>query len=135
MRTLKGKATALARDEIAVHFQAARLISINKRVHLVVAGGPSLFKLKQTFVRDVTYTQEYPYDTVTFERAVTELQEKTRVGFNAQLNLITMVGKHIGVDGVIRFSHASLTYAGSDKSTFIVPAGGVHVGVGLRAEF
>jgi hypothetical protein len=134
-RTLKARATALPRDEVAVHFQAARLVPINRRVHLIVAGGPTLFKLKQTLVRDVTYTQDYPYDAVTFERALTELQEKTRVGFNAQLNVITMVGKHVGVDGLIRFSRTSLTYVGSDKSTFTVPAGGMRIGVGLRAEF
>jgi hypothetical protein len=135
MRTLKGTATALPRDEIAGHFQAAGLIPINKGVHLVVAAGPSIFKLKQTFVTDVTYIQEYPYDTVTFERALTKLQEKTRVGVNAQVNVITMVAEHVGVDGFVRFSHASLSFTGSDSSKFTVPAGGLRIGIGLRAEF
>jgi Bacterial SH3 domain len=135
MRTLKGTAAALPRDEIALHVQAAVLVPITKRVHLVVAAGPSIFKLKQTFVTDVTYIQEYPYDTVTFESALKKLQKKTRVGGNAQVNVTTMVAKHVGVDGFVRFSHASLSFTSSDGSKFAVPAGGLHVGIGLRAEF
>ncbi|HKY21204.1 MAG TPA: hypothetical protein VJM31_08300, partial [Vicinamibacterales bacterium] len=135
MRTLKGTATALKREEIAVHFQAAGITRINRRVHLFLGLGPSLFRLKQTIVKDVTYTQEYPFDEVSFASAQTELQERTRVGANIQLNIVTMVARHVGVDGLVRFSRASMSFTGSDGSKFSVRAGGLHVGIGLRAEF
>jgi hypothetical protein len=135
MRTLKGTSTDLPREEIDLHFQAAVLVPISKRFHLMLAGGPSSFRLKQTIVTDVTYTEEYPYDTVTFKSASTELQDKTAVGGNAQVDFIAMVAKHAGVDASARYSRATVKFKGSDGSTFTVPAGGWQVGIGLRAEF
>ena len=134
-RTLKGTSTALPRDEIALHIQVGSLATFGKHLQVMIAFGPSVFKLKETFVTDITYTQEYPYDTVTFQSARTEQQEKSRVGGNAQANIIVMMNKHIGVDGLIRYSHTMVSFAASDGSTFKVPAGGMHVGIGLRAAF
>jgi hypothetical protein len=135
MRTLNATVAALPRDEIAVHIQAARLVPVSKRLHLAVAAGPSIFKVKQTFVTDVRYTQVYPYDSVTFASASTALQQKTKVGVNAQLNVITSLTKHVGLDGLFRFSHASVSFIGSNGSKVAVPAGGLQVGIGLRGEF
>jgi len=87
MRTLKGTATDLSRDEIAVHFQAGAVAPLGRRLQVGIAGGPSFFKLKQTFVTDVAYSQEYPYDTVTYTSATTALSEKNRWGFNVQGNV------------------------------------------------
>jgi hypothetical protein len=135
MRTLTAEAKDLPRDETALHIQAAGLVRVNKRMHMVLAAGPSLFKLKQGLVTDVKYNQEYPYDVVTFQGIVSAVQEKTAAGFNAQLNVVTMVGRHVGVDGFARFSHATMTFTDAKSVAFTAPAGGLQLGVGLRAEF
>ena len=135
MRTLKGTATDLSRDEVAVHFQAAAVAPIGRRLQIGVAGGPSFFKLKQTFVTDVAYTQEYPYDIVTYTSATTALSEKNRWGFHVQGNVTVMVDRHLGVDGFVRFSQATVRFTGPDDAAFTVPVGGVHVGIGIRAQF
>ena len=135
MRTLKGTTTDLSRDEIAVHFQAAAVAPLGRRLQVGIAGGPSFFKLKQTFVTDVAYSQEYPYDTVTYTSATTALSEKNRWGFNVQGNVTYMVDRHVGVDGFVRFSQAKLRFTGPDDAPFTVPVGGVHIGIGLRAQF
>ena len=134
MRTLEGTATDLPREEIAVHFQAAMVASVGRHLQVSVAAGPSFFKLKQTFVTDVAYTQEYPYDTVTYASATTAPSEKNRWGFNVQANVTAMLDRHLGVDGFVRFSQATLRFTGSDESTFTVPAGGVHVGIGFESS-
>jgi hypothetical protein len=134
-RTLKASVTDLPRDEIALHIQAGSLVPMSRHVHLFVAAGPTMFKLRETFVTGVNYAQDYPYDTITFQNALTAQQEKTRVGINAQADVVAMFSRHVGVDGFVRFSYASLKFAASDGSTFAVQAGGVHVGISLRAEF
>jgi hypothetical protein len=135
MRTLEATAARLPREEIAVHFQAAWLTQLSRRVQFVVAGGPSLFRLRQTFVTDVVYTDTYPFDVVEFGSTSNTSEEKTAVGGNVQANVITMLNRQVGVDAVVRFSRASLRFPGSEGSTFSVPAGGVHIALGLRAEF
>jgi hypothetical protein len=135
MRSLKAEATALSRDEIALHLQAAGLVPINRRVHLFFGAGPSLFRLKQSFVTDVAYTHEYPFDDVVFDKVDTAIREKTQWGGNVQLNIITMLNRHVGLDGLVRFSRASLRFTLPDESNVAVPAGGLHVALGLRAEF
>jgi len=91
--------------------------------------------VNETFVADVAYSEEYPYDTVTFESALTATQQKTGVGGNLQADIISMVSRHLGIDGLVRFSYASLKFAGAGGSALAVPAGGLHVGIGIRAEF
>jgi len=135
MRTLKGTSTDLSRDEVAVHFQAAAVASLSRHLQVGVAGGPSFFKLKQSFVTDVAYTQDYPYDTVTYTSATTALSEKNRWGFNVQGNVTYMVDRHLGVDGLVRFSKATLPFTGPDDAAFTVLVGGLHIGIGLRAQF
>jgi hypothetical protein len=134
-RTLKAEAAALPREEIALHLQGAGRVPINQRIHLFFAAGPSLFKLKQSFVTDVAYTHEYPFDAVEFDKAVTAIQEKTQWGGNVQLNVITMLHRHLGIDGLVRFSRASVRFTLPGESNVTVPAGGLHVALGLRAEF
>jgi hypothetical protein len=135
MRTLKAEATALQREEIALHLQAAGLVPISRRIHLFFGAGPSLFKLKQSFVTDVAYTHEYPFDSVVFDKVDTTMREKTQWGGNVQLNIITMMNRHVGLDGLVRFSRASLRFTLPDETNVAVPAGGLHVALGLRAEF
>ena len=46
-----------------------------------------------------------------------------------------MVDRHLGVDGLVRFSKATLPFTGPDDAAFTVLVGGLHIGIGLRAQF
>jgi hypothetical protein len=134
-RTVTATVTGLQRDELALHFQAAWIVPISRRVELQVAGGPTLFRLEQTFVTDVNYTEEYPFDTAEFDSAVTETQQKFRWGGNAQLNIVVMLKRQVSLDGLVRYSRASVPFEAPDGSTFDAAAGGLQVGGGLRFGF
>jgi hypothetical protein len=83
----------------------------------------------------VNYTEEYPFDTAEFESAVTEKQDKFRLGANAQLNIIVMLNRQVSLDGLVRYSRASVPFEAPDGSTFDAAAGGLQVGGGLRFGF
>jgi hypothetical protein len=134
-RTVTGTVTGLQRDELALHLQAAWVQSISQRIQIQVAGGPTLFRLEQTFVTDVNYTEEYPFDTAEFDSAVTEKQDKVRWGANAQLNVVVMLNRQVSIDGLVRYSRATVPFEASDGSTFDAAAGGLQVGAGLRFQF
>ncbi len=136
-RTRRATATVagLPRDELALHLQAAWILPVGRRIQLSAAGGPTLFRLDQTLVTDVDYIEEYPFDSVVLDDAVTEIQRQFRWGFNVQVNVITMLSRHLGVDGLIRYSRATVPFDGPDESTLDVPAGGFEVGVGVRFGF
>jgi hypothetical protein len=102
-------------------------------VELVVSGGPSVFRVDQDFVSDVAYTQEYPYDTATFEGASLVRQRKTVIGGNIGGEVGWRITRHLGLAGAVRYSHASAEFAGTSAQP--VPVGGVHVGGGVRLLF
>jgi hypothetical protein len=134
-RTLEGTAEKLSREEIAGHFQLAKRAPLTRRVSFVLGAGPSVFRLKQAFVTDVTYNETYPFDSVEFRGATTTEQRKTGWGGNVQLNVVTMLSRQAGIDVLIRYSRGFVNFPGSAGSTTRVPTGGLHVAIGLRGEF
>jgi hypothetical protein len=55
-RQVNGLAGA-SHTEIGVHFQAAYWVQPSPRLEFIVSGGPSVFRIDQDFVSDVTYSQ------------------------------------------------------------------------------
>src|SRR5262249_54184827 len=80
-RQVNGTA-AVSHTEIGLHVQAAYWVQLNPRVEMVVSGGPSVFRVDQDFVSDVAYSQQFPYNTATFEGVSLVGQRKTVVGGN-----------------------------------------------------
>ena len=65
-RTLTGTADA-SHHESAIHLQAAYWFQRGAARRRLLSGGPSFMRVEQDFVSDVSYSQTFPYDTVTFE--------------------------------------------------------------------
>ncbi|MEP6918000.1 MAG: hypothetical protein ABJC89_20300, partial [Acidobacteriota bacterium] len=67
-RQISGPA-GVTHNELALHFQAAYWAPISPRVALIVSGGPTVFRVEQDFVSDVTYSHTDPYDAAAYEGA------------------------------------------------------------------
>ena len=66
---ISGDATGVKRTETAVHVQAVYLVNPGGKLRMAFSGGPTFFNLEQDLVTEVTVTEAYPYDTVTFAAA------------------------------------------------------------------
>jgi len=130
-RTVSGDASGLTRDETAVHVQAVWMVPMRERWQLALAGGPSWFSVGQDLVTDVTVTETYPYDTATFASATTVHRSRSRIGFNAGVDVSYLVRPHVGLGFGVTFSKASVPL----DDTLTVDAGGAHVAGGLRFRF
>ena len=133
-RSIEGTADA-ERSEVAAHVQFAYLVNLSPRVRLIVSAGPSVFSVEQTFVTDVKFSQEYPYDTATFTGATTQRSHASKVGFNAGADLVWMFSSQIGAGGLVRFTRASVTEDAGNGRSLSLDAGGVQVAAGVRFLF
>lgn len=134
-RTVTGDARGVTRTETAVHAQAMYLISPGGRLRFVLSGGPSFFNVEQDLVSDVTVTETYPYDTAEFGSATKTKAKGSAVAFNVGADVMWMVGKNVGVGGIVRFSRATVDLDAPNNRTVSVDAGGLYTGGGLRLVF
>ena len=133
-RSIDGTADA-DRNEVAAHVQLAYLVNLAPRVRMIVSAGPSVFNVEQTFVTDVKFSQEYPYDTATFTGATTHRSSASKVGFNAGADLVWMFSSQIGAGGLVRFARATVTEDAGNGRSLSVEAGGLQVAAGVRFLF
>jgi len=131
-RPLSGTADAF-HSESAVHVQAAYWFQPAPRVDVVVGAGPSFMRVEQDFVSDVSYTQTFPYDSVTFQSATLTREQARVTGFNAAAELGVRLVGGIGVGGVVRYSRATAAFADSGAPS--VKLGGLEIGGGLHLTF
>jgi hypothetical protein len=134
-RAVAGEATGLTRAETAIYVQALWVTPLNRRWQLAVSGGPSLFRVNQDLVGDVTIAQAYPYDTATYAGAVTERRSTSRIGVNTGVDLTYLFARHVGVGMAATFSHARAHLTSASGDPVDVDAGGAHVGGGIRFRF
>jgi hypothetical protein len=133
-REVTGDADGLSRDETGIHVQAQYHAPIGK-LHLILMGGPSFFRVNQTMVTDVNYSEEYPYDTATFTGVDSRSVEGSATGFNAGLDARWMFSRTIGVGALLRFTRATIDLETPGNRTIPVDAGGTQFGVGVRFAF
>jgi opacity protein-like surface antigen len=132
-RTIAGS-VPLERSENAVHLHALWAIPASKRLLIMVGGGPSVFSVKETLVDGVKYTETYPYDKATFDSASVTDSSASSVGYGVTVDVGYYFTRSIGVGGVVRYSHASVSLA-AHQSTVSVDAGGFEAGLGVRFRF
>jgi len=134
LRSIDGT-TDTDRDELATHIQFAYLASVGRRVRLILSAGPSVIRVEQTFVTDVKFSQEYPYDTATFTGATTRRSSASKTGFNTGADVLWMFSRQIGAGGLVRFTRATVDEDAGNGRTVSVDAGGLQVGAGIRFLF
>ena len=131
-RTLTGTADTFHRES-AVHVQAAYWFQPAPRVDVIVGAGPSFMRVEQDFVSDVSYTQTFPYDSVTFQTATLTRERQSVTGFNAGAQVGVRLVGGIGVGGTMRYSRGTATFPDTGASS--VKLGGFEVGGGLHLTF
>jgi len=132
-RTVEG--TALTRrEEVAAHVAAGWLLPLARRAELDVSAGPAFVHVHQAFVTGIAIDESYPYDTAAFRGADVSGASPTSPGIYAGADVRWMFSPHVGVGGLIQFTHARVKARVGDR-TVGVDAGGVQGGGGLRFVF
>jgi hypothetical protein len=130
-RALTGQSTA-ERTETAVHAQIGVSVFNNRRLQLVIAGGPSYFSITQDLLDTLAYGEAYPYDTVTFTSAAMKAETAHAFGGHGEATALVPFTPAVALQlsGRWMFENVKFTTAG-------VPAVGSEgrFGVGLRLRF
>jgi hypothetical protein len=134
-REIDGDADGITREETGVHVQAQYLLPLAGRLQVTLMGGPSFLQVQQAMVNEVTYSEEYPYDTATFTGVETEDVKGSAAGFNVGADVRWMFSPNVGIGGLIRFTRATVDLDAPGGRTVSVDAGGTHVGAGIRLVF
>jgi hypothetical protein len=134
-RTVNGTIVDLSRKELAVHVQARGVFPVTPRLDVMLFGGPSFFRVTQGVVTDFSYLENYPYDSASFDAAVTTTAKKSKVGFNAGGDVAFFFSRQVGVGFTAQFDRTSVDLPSASGGTIDVRAGGMQAGGGLRLRF
>ena len=134
-RLVEGEATGLRRTETSAHLQLFYEVPAAGRWQLRFFAGPSHIRLEQDVVRDVTANETFPYDTATFQRAVTERATGSGLGFNTGADLSWRFARRAGAGLLVRYARASVDLNGPDARTVSSDGGGLQAGAGIRFLF
>ncbi|MEX2663370.1 MAG: hypothetical protein WD227_15675 [Vicinamibacterales bacterium] len=134
-RLVEGEATGLSRTETSAHVQLFYEVPTNGRWQLRLFAGPSYFSLEQDVVREVTANETFPYDTATFQHAVTGRATGSGLGFNTGADLSWRFARRVGAGLLVRYARASVDLNGPDSRTVSSDGGGLQAGAGIRFLF
>lgn len=132
-RSIAGEAR-VGHRELALHTSAAWLIE-SRRLDVLVFGGPSLFRLGQDLVTDVSFDEQFPYDAATFTEADVVRVQASTAGVHLGVDVTWKRSQRWNVGGLLRFSRARLPLAVDGREAGMVTIGGLVAGAGLRVVF
>ncbi len=133
-RQVTGEPEGLRREETAVHIQGQYQLPPFGRLHVILAGGPTIVNVKQTLVIDVNYPEEFPYDTAAFTGVDSQRGTETAMGFNVGVDFQWMFNPRLGAGALVRFTRATVDLS-VDNRTIQVDAGGTQIAAGIRLGF
>ena len=131
----------LSRAEGGTHLQVMLAPVHSDRFRFRVFGGPSIFRLKADMAQDITWNQAATIfsraNSVSITSADLVEAEGTGWGFHAGADASYFFTRIVGVGGLVRFSHGSVTLDPEAMSEVAqdVKVGGIHAGGGLRLRF
>ena len=134
MRTTSGSVT-MTREETTARLALTLGNAPGGKFQILGYAGPAYVTVKQDLVDSISYTDTYPYDSVTFTRANTSGPSKTAVGFAAGVDLAFFPTQSIGIGLSASVVGATVNFQATDNSTVAVKAGGTQLGGGLRIRF
>ena len=136
---LNGSVGGLERTDVSVHLQALYAIALGRKSRVMLSAGPSIVHARQDLVRSIEFDTLPGLMQLQFDRAFVTAAVKTGVGFNLGADLTWNVASHLGIGTVTRYARANVTVdpgsATGISRTIPVPAGGLHVGGGVRFRF
>jgi len=130
-RTLEGSFDAKS-SETALHIQVGYAFYTSPRFALVFAGGPSFYWLQRDLLDQLSYTEAYPYDSVTFTGATTRSETENTVGGNVQVDGLVGLSKNLFWQTSGRWGFGSVTFDGASGSTKV---GQGQISTGIRVTF
>jgi hypothetical protein len=131
-RSLTGTAD-VAHNDSAIHLQAVYWFQPMRRVDVMISGGPSRLRIEQDFISDVSYSQTFPYDSVTFQGATLTRETRTAHGGNAGVTVGVRMLRHLSVAGLVRYSTARVSFPETGVPAFTI--GGFQTGGGVQVLF
>ena len=132
-REVTGEA-GLRRKETAIHANLLYFVPSRSKLQAVIGAGASYFQAEQSFVNDVLYDHEYPFDTATFRGIDLDNESASGVGFNAMVDVGWRFSRTFGAGAVVRYTQGKLPFTPGDREVK-VDVGGVQAGLGLRVIF
>jgi hypothetical protein len=132
-REVTGEAD-LTRKETAVHANLLYFVPAGDRLQVIVGAGASYFQAEQSFVNDVTYSHEYPFDTAEFLGVDRDNETGSALGFNATLDVGWKFSRSFGLGALVRYAQASVPFTPGEREV-TVDVGGFHGGLGIRVNF
>lgn len=134
-RLVEGEASGVRRVETAAHLQLFYEVPTAGRWHVRLFAGPSYMHLEQDLVREVTVTEAYPFDSATFQSALTGRTKGSGIGFNAGADVSWMFARRVGAGALVRYTRARLDLNAPDARSVSFDGGGLQAGAGLRFTF
>ncbi|MGQ0735696.1 MAG: outer membrane beta-barrel protein [Acidobacteriota bacterium] len=128
----------LDRTEYAFHLQIGYMMPVHEKLDVHVFGGPSLFRLRQDVVGDVTFAEQaFPFTNVD---AIAVLAERpasatgVNVGVDVTYHLYDTTNAKFGVGGFLRYTAAKADIVILENAVES-DLGGIQVGLGARIRF
>ena len=133
-RSISGESLALSHDENAVHLSAWWIVPAGRRFEVGIFGGPSIISVSRPLVKDVQYSDEYPYDTATFSEAPVGDVSKTAIGVHGGVDVTWLLSRQIGVGGTLRYARAGIDLSTPAGGATSFDAGGLQAAVVLKVR-
>jgi hypothetical protein len=126
---------SLSGQELVLHIPILWTQSFRSATRVTIFGGPSIFHVTQNFVTNVTLNEVYPYDSVTIADTTQSETSDNAFGFHVGAGVTRFFGPTIGAGVDVRYSRASVDFAGDANATTNARAGGLQVTGGVRFRF
>jgi opacity protein-like surface antigen len=120
--------------ETAVHLDLV-FLGGSGRLQWSAFAGPSLIGVKVDLMQQVSYTQAYPFDTVTVTGTPFASTSGNAIGFNVGAGLDWQVARHAAIGTQVRFSRATASLKPTADDRVDVDGGGAHLTAGVRLDF
>lgn len=124
----------LRRKETAIHGSLLYFLPARSKIQAIIGAGATFFQAEQSFVRDVQYTHEYPYDEATFTGVDHDTETASGFGFNASVDVAWRFSRSFGAGGLVRYTQGSLPFTPGERE-LKVDVGGLQAGLGVRVFF
>jgi hypothetical protein len=133
-RPIAGFVSGVHHDETVLHANLVYVVG-TPHLDLALSGGASFFRVEQDVVSDISYLEEYPYDSASFSSARLVRANGSKVGYNVAADITWKVSPRWGVGGLVRFTEVQVPLEAEDVDYGKHDAGGLQVGAGLRLMF
>jgi hypothetical protein len=130
-RTLTGHSTA-NRAETAIHAQVGASAFSGRHLQVVVAGGPSFSWVQQDLLDQLSYTDTYPFDTVTFTGSTMSTESAHGFGGNVEVTGLVPLSRGAAVQVSGRYVFANVSFAAAGVPDV---KGEGQLGIGIRFRF